>query len=55
MKERDITDVEDCMYKITALLKEYNCEINVDIELGYKCILVDKDTNKFEHLQHKIN
>lgn len=53
MKERDITDVEDCTYKISALLKEYNCEIFVDKELGGACILVDKDTNKFEVLPHK--
>lgn len=52
MKERDITDVEDCMYKIEALLKEYNCKIVVDKELGGDCILVDNDTNKFEVLPH---
>ena len=50
MKRKDITDVEDCMYKIEALLKEYNCYINFDKELGGKCILVDNDTNKFEQL-----
>ena len=42
------------MYKIEALLKEYNCEIIVDEELEGKCILVDKDTNAFETLPHKI-
>lgn len=50
MRLIDITDVEDCMYKIEALLKEYNCKIHIDKELGCKCILVDKDTNKFEML-----
>ena len=53
MKKRDIQDVEDCLYKIEALLKEYNCEINIDKELDGKCILVDKDTNRFEVLPYK--
>jgi hypothetical protein len=53
MKKRNITDVEYCLHKISALLKEYNCEIVVDKELGGDCILVDKDTNLFEKLPHK--
>jgi hypothetical protein len=50
MKVRDIDDVEDCMYKIEALLKEYNCKIVAGQELGGDIILVDKDNNRFEVL-----
>ena len=53
MKKRDITDLEDCGYKIEALLKEYNCVIVIDKELGGDCILVDKDENTFQQLPCK--
>ncbi len=47
MKDRDITDLEDCMYKIESLLKEYNCQIGYSSELR-QVELVDLDTNRFE-------
>ncbi len=52
MKERNLTDLEECVQKIEALLKEYNCQIVVDRELGGSCILVDKDVGKFDYLPH---
>ena len=48
MKERDISDVEDCMYKIEALLKEYNCCLCLDEARGNSIIVFDKDTRKSE-------
>lgn len=52
-KPKDITDVEDCYYKIEALLKEYNCQI--EFSEGCKQVeLVDLDTRKFEILSKKI-
>jgi len=50
MKDRDISDLEDCNYKINAILKEYNCYIIFDEELK-TTIIVDRDTNKFAHLE----
>jgi len=49
MKNRDIPDIEDCYYKIEALLKEYNASIAYDDEL--KAVVVfDKDNLKFQTL-----
>ena len=49
MKQRDITDVEDCMYKIEALLKEYNCRLCYDKD-DKQVELIDNDTNRYEVL-----
>ena len=52
MKARDLTDVEECGYKIEALIKEYNCTIVVDKELKGAVILVDNDDSRFHVLPH---
>ena len=55
MRQNDISDLEDCMYKIEALLKEYNCEILGDPEFPKSILLVDRDNNTFEYLVRGIN
>lgn len=50
MKQRDITGVQDCAYKIKALLKEYNCRFHVDEAMDLPLIVADCDTLKFEVL-----
>lgn len=54
MKDRrDIKlDVVECREKIDAILREYNCRIEFDLEL-MSVILVDIDTMKFEYIAKK--
>lgn len=47
MRQNSTPDLEDCMHKIEALLKEYNCKFCIDKELGGKLTLVDVDTLMF--------
>ena len=47
----DNADVYECRDKIHALLKEYNCKIelnDLDDESCKDIILVDQDSNKYE-------
>ena len=38
-----VRDVDICHEKILAILKEYNCRIEVDDDLGDSVVVVDKD------------
>lgn len=55
MKKRnpDSDDLNEAKDKIEAILKEYNCRIEVDQELDFKVVIWDIDTKKFEFLTHQ--
>lgn len=40
-------DVDECEEKINAILKEYNCRIEVDFELGGSVIILDLDNSEY--------
>lgn len=40
-------DVDECDEKIRAILKEYNCQFEVDHDLGGAIILVDNDSKDY--------
>ncbi len=46
---RSKEDVQVCKEKIIAILKEYGCEIQYDIEVS-DVIIVDVDTERFEFI-----
>jgi len=45
LRERD---VDECYLKIREILKEYNCHITTDDDLGGSIVIVDKDNLDYE-------